>query len=297
MRGLLVIDKPEGLTSFDVVKRVRARARRLSGLKKIKVGHTGTLDPFATGVLPIAIGDATRLCEYLIEGDKHYRATMELGARTDTDDSTGEVLETRELVGLDPEVVREAILGLKGSFVQIPPRFSAIHVDGQRAYKLARRGEEFELEGRAVEVKTVEALRVALPLVDFEVRTSKGTYIRAICRDLGESLGVFGHCKALRRLSSAGFGLEQALGLDEVMEGSIEDWARWFLPMEAMTRSLAAITVDAQGAVDLRHGKRLAVDHPFEEGRVVAVSHEGELVCIGVVEADARIKPSKVFLG
>jgi len=295
MHGLLVVDKPEGPTSFDVVHAVRRKVKQVIGERRMKVGHTGTLDPFASGVLPIAVGDATRLCEYLIEGDKLYRVVLRLGVQTDTDDRTGAVIGESDWTGMDPAEVRSAVEGLVGTFDQVPPRYSAIHVDGRRAYDLARKGREVELEARSVTVYAVTVSSVELPEVRFDVRTSKGTYVRALCRDLGAQLGGHGHCAGLQRLASAGFGIAEAVPLEQVLEATEAELEAMLQPPSTMLHAVEQVEVDAAGRLALCHGQRLAVGHGQAEGGVVWVSASGELICVAVVEADGRLKPHKVF--
>ncbi len=208
--GLLVIDKPEGLTSFDVV----ARVRKL--LKTRRVGHTGTLDPMATGVLPVCVGNATRLVPYITEGEKCYRATVTLGAATDTLDRTGRVVGEAPWNEITRERVEEALARFRGVIEQIPPAYSAISVDGVRLYELARKGVEVERKARRVEIHELSLIGFEPPELTLEVRCSKGTYIRSLADDLGRALGTLAHLSALRRLASAGFTLENAVRLEEL---------------------------------------------------------------------------------
>ena len=203
--GVLVVDKPAGPTSHDIVD----RARRALGTRR--VGHTGTLDPFATGVLPLCLGRATRLARFLTAGEKTYRATLRLGFATTTDDLTGEPLGEPRRVELTDESLRAALAGLVGRFDQVPPAFSARQVDGRRLYELARRGEATARAATPVEVQALDLVSRAGDTLELEVRCSAGTYVRAIARDLGEQLGCGAHLVALRRTRSGGFGLDQAV--------------------------------------------------------------------------------------
>jgi len=216
MHGLLLVDKPEGISSFDVVRRVRrcCRTRR--------VGHGGTLDPLATGLLPIAVGHATRLLEFLLEGNKTYRATLQLGRSTTTQDSQGEPLRETSLAGFDPARVADALAGFHGEQLQLPPMYSALKHQGQPLYRLARSGTEVPRQPRPIEVLRLDLLRVELPEVEFEVECSKGTYVRTLIHDLGERLGVGAHMTALRRLASGPCRLDQAISLAEL---EAHDWA------------------------------------------------------------------------
>lgn len=219
MNGILVIDKPEGLTSFDVVAKVR-RALRVK-----KCGHTGTLDPMATGVLPIMLGSATKLAPFLVDSRKEYTATMLLGRSTDTLDITGKV--TREMdigdLTLTAGDIEEAMAGFRGEILQEPPMYSALKQGGQRLYDLARQGIEVEREKRPVTVYRLELLSFDFPFVTFHAAVSKGTYIRSLIRDLGAALGVPATMSYLRRTLTGGFTLADAVRLDELDSVGIID--------------------------------------------------------------------------
>ena len=212
MHGFIVVDKPAGMTSHDVV----ARVRRL--LQTKKVGHTGTLDPFATGVLPVAVGEGTKAIPFLDEGIKEYRAVMRLGAVTDTDDLEGAVLLERPLDAVDDAVIREALTAFTGTVSQIPPMYSALKRNGVPLYKLARKGQEVEREPRQVTIHSLAVDRIDLPFVTFTVRCSRGTYVRALARDLGERLGCGAHLTELRRTRSGPFTLAQARSLEQLAD-------------------------------------------------------------------------------
>ena len=212
MSGILVIDKAQDYTSFDVV----AIVRRLVGIKK--VGHTGTLDPMATGVLPILIGSATKLAPYLVDTKKEYIATMVLGRSTDTLDVTGTITEEIDASSLSftREQIEAAMQPLRGDILQVPPMFSALKKDGKRLYDLARQGINLELEPRPVTIYELELLDYQHPLIRFRAVTSKGTYVRSLVRDLAENLGVPGTMSDLRRTLTGGFSISQAVTLDEL---------------------------------------------------------------------------------
>lgn len=208
MNGLLVLDKPSRVTSHDVVQRVR-RALRVR-----QVGHTGTLDPMATGVLVICVGVATRVSEYLLGHDKAYRATIRLGVETDTYDATGEIVATHT-VNVERTELEQALAQFVGALQQVPPMHSAIKRDGQKLYELARAGIEVEREARPVVIHAIELLDYQAPDVSIDVRCSAGTYIRSLAHDLGAALGTGAHLNALRRTQVGPFGLDQAIGLAE----------------------------------------------------------------------------------
>lgn len=208
MDGFIVIDKPAGITSHDVV----AKVRRI--LRQKKAGHTGTLDPFATGVLPVAVGEGTKAIPFLDEGVKEYRATMVLGSATDTQDCTGRVIREGEWRLLTPSRIEEALGAFVGRQSQLPPMFSAVKRDGVPLYRLARKGHEVEREAREIEVYSLFIASLELPAVTFTVSCSRGTYVRTLAHDVGEVLGCGAHLVALSRTRSGPFTLDRALSLD-----------------------------------------------------------------------------------
>lgn len=212
MTGVLIIDKPAGMTSFDVVRQVR----RWCGTRR--VGHAGTLDPLATGVLPVAVGQATRLVEYLMAGEKSYRATMRLGSATDTQDATGQVLESLPWEHVDRAALDAALPRFIGEVMQLPPMYSALKKDGQPLYKLARKGVEVDRERRYIQIDSLVIDTFAPPDVTFTVRCGKGTYVRTLCHDLGRELGTAAHMTALRRVACGGFGEAVSHSLQALQE-------------------------------------------------------------------------------
>lgn len=209
LNGIINVYKEAGFTSHDVV----AKMRGICKMKKI--GHTGTLDPAATGVLPVCLGTGTRLCDMLTDKDKEYVAELLLGVVTDTQDTTGEVLERNE-VRLSEEEIRQAMESFRGGYDQIPPMYSAIKVNGKKLYELARAGQEIEREARHVDLPEIEVLEIAIPVVKFRVVCSKGTYIRSLCGDIGNKLGCGGTMQSLVRTRVGGFALDRALTLSRI---------------------------------------------------------------------------------
>ncbi|WP_460774926.1 tRNA pseudouridine(55) synthase TruB [Microbacterium sp. GXF7504] len=283
--GVLLVDKPGGVTSHDVV----ARARRALGTRK--VGHAGTLDPMATGLLILGVGPATRLLTFIVGLDKTYLATIRLGAATTTDDAEGEITDAADpaaLAAVTDDAIAAGIDRLRGDIDQVPSTVSAIKVDGRRAYDLARAGETVELKSRRVTVSRFEVLetRRAGDAIDLDVvvECSSGTYIRALARDLGRDLGVGGHLTALRRTRIGRFDVDEAIAVDDIAPDGLQT------PADAASRALPVLHVDAQQAVDLRHGKRLAgLADALPGARSAAIDPDGLLV--GVVErrgADVR---------
>jgi len=273
--GILLIDKPAGITSHDVVARTRKRA----GTRK--VGHAGTLDPMATGLLVLGINNSTRLLTSLVGLDKEYFATIRLGSATNTDDADGEPIEVAEpgrVDALTAAAVSAALVPLTGAIRQVPSSVSAIRVDGKRAYTLAREGEIVELAARSVTVSALEVLGSRREAhfydLDVRVRCSSGTYIRAIARDLGAALGVGGHLTALRRSMIGPFSVADAADLE-----SLDVAAALIAPAAIAAALFPVFALDAEQAVDLGHGKRLVAERPEGlPGPVAAIAPDGRLV-------------------
>lgn len=217
LEGILLIDKPRDHTSHDVVARLRGK------LKMKRIGHAGTLDPMATGLLVILVGKATTVSQYLTSLDKEYEGTIELGKVTDTQDADGEVMETRPVPALTEADVQAAIKTFLGDQYQLPPMYSAIKIDGQPLYKAARKGEEVAREPRFIRVMEWELKRFALPQFDFRLRCTKGTYVRTLAHDLGQKLGCGAHLAALRRTATDKFNVTQALTMEQVQALTIPE--------------------------------------------------------------------------
>ena len=269
--GLVVVDKPGSMTSHDVVSRVR----RLAGTRK--VGHAGTLDPMATGVLVLGLNRATRLLGHLTLTDKRYDATVRLGGTTTTDDADGDLVSSSPTDHLSEDDVRSALSSLVGEIDQVPSSVSAVKVDGRRAYARVRAGEEVELSARRVTIHAIDVVSLDLPDVKVAVHCSSGTYVRAIARDLGAALSVGGHLTALRRTAVGPFTLADARSIDELTESftitPIADAARASFP---------ALDLDDDQAADVRVGRRLdlALDTTTAlfapDGEFLALYREGE---------------------
>ena len=281
--GVLVVDKPAGPTSHDIVDRVR----RVLGERR--VGHTGTLDPFATGVLVVCVGKATRLARLLAEGEKVYRATVRLGFATTTDDLLGEPLAPPRPVLVDRPAVEAAAIALTGDLDQEPPAYSAKRVQGRRLYELARAGAVAPRLKARVHVQAFEILAVRGDEVDALVRCSSGTYVRALARDLGESLGVGGHLIALRRLRSGGFGVEDAVHGDLLAESSER-----LRPLAGLLPDLPGARLTAAGVTAVGHGRDVSraelSEDPGEGARSGwwrLLDSGGDLVGLAVARPDA----------
>ena len=282
--GLVVVDKPAGITSHDVVSRVR----RLAGTRK--VGHAGTLDPMATGVLLVGINRATRLLGHLMLTTKAYDATIRLGVTTHTDDAEGDIVTTVSTDGVAEDAVRAGLAAMVGAIDQRPSAVSAIKIDGRRAYDRVRAGEQVELPPRRVRIDAIDVTRIELPEVDVSVRCSSGTYIRALARDLGESLGVGGHLTALRRTAVGPFGLGDARTLDDLGESFT------MLPIAAVARRcFPSLDLDAEQTAAVRVGRPLPL-RLGGEGPVAVFAPDGEFLALCESHGD-HLRPRAVFVG
>ena len=284
IEGVLVVDKPAGITSHDVVDRVR----KVFGLKK--VGHAGTLDPDATGVLVLGLGRATRILSYAQAGPKSYAAVATLGVTTSTLDAAGDVLDERE-VDVTEEQVRAAAARFVGAIQQIPPMVSAVKVGGERLYKKARRGEDVERPPRAVTIHRLDVTAVDLPEVHLDVRCSGGTYIRTLIADIGTELGCGAHMKSLRRTEAAGFPIEDAIPLDSIGREHLR-------PLSDAVRDLTRLELDAATAQRVAHGQRLPVEgaESLEQDQAIALLEGDELIAV-YKRRDDTLVPDRVLVG
>ena len=301
LSGVVVIDKPSGPTSFDVVRRVKAL------FKTRRCGHTGTLDPTATGVLPICIGDATKIASFVSEGEKEYDAVVRFGETTDTQDSAGRTLETRPVEGMTEEAVREALRGFEGLVEQTPPMYSARKVEGKRLYELARAGEEVPREARQVHIDEARLVGFRSPDAAIFVRCSKGTYLRTLAHDLGKRLGPGAHLRELKRARVGPFSLEDSVGLDVLMAAAKEDREglhRFVHPVSRALDELAELRLDMQLARRVAHGhapgpadlSRIRAP-PFSRGRKVRLMDpEGRVLAVGESDGVGTLKLLRVLV-
>ena len=276
--GLLIVDKPEGITSLDVVREVKHRL----GVKK--AGHIGTLDPFATGVLPIAINEGTKLVPFLGEGPKEYEVTLKLGEETTTDDWTGKVVMSKPWEGVRPEKIEALIQPFLGKIRQTPSMFSAIKMQGKPLYRLARKGIEIERKEREIEIYKIQIEEISLPLVCLNVSCSKGTYIRTLGKDIGRKLGCGAHLLRLRRIRSGPFTLEQAISWGRLRGLSQPDHLHpWLISLEAALSNLPEVIGDERLVRKVRFGKEMMVQDlspktlpAFEKGQWLKMSSPEE---------------------
>ena len=287
LHGWIILDKPVGIGSTPCVSAVK-RALRGAGEPKTRVGHGGTLDPLASGVLPIALGEATKLAGHMLDATKVYDFTIAFGAQTDSLDLEGQVIATSNVRPTRAEV--ETVLPrFTGPIEQVPPAFSAVRIDGKRAYDRARAGEDLEMRPRAVTVHTLSIVEARPDSVTLSATVSKGTYIRSLARDIAVALGTVGHVTMLRRTRAGPFGLEKAISLDfldhaakaRTLDGAV-------LPLIEGLDDIPALPVDPDQAMLLRHGQRLA-DFPAEPGLYLATDDHRPVALVEVSAGDLRV--------
>ena len=289
--GVLVVDKPVGLSSHDVVQIIR------NGTKIRRAGHTGTLDPRASGVLVVLLGPAVRLSEYVSASEKRYQAVIELGVTTDTYDLEGRVTR-RSPVDISYEEFEQVLQSFVGEFKQKPPAYSAIKVKGEKAYEIARRGEEVELEPRMIQVRELELLDWDPPEAVVDIQCSSGTYVRSLAYDLGEKLGCGATLTGLRRTKNGRFGLRDAVSLRKLQEAFANgDWYQYLIPAAEALGDWYTVELSVEQVDEVRHGHRVPALEEVEPGKWArAVSQEGELVALMEYDSAAHEwQPRKVF--
>jgi len=284
--GFLVVDKQPGMTSHDVV----SVARRSLGTRK--VGHAGTLDPMATGILVLGFNNGTRLLQYITDGDKDYLATMVLGSATVTDDSQGEVIDTTDASHISDQQIEDEIAKMRGTILQRPSSVSAVKIDGERAYNRVRSGEDVVLPAREVTISSLEILQIrrmdSAIEVDIHVTCSAGTFIRAIARDCGAALGVGGHLNSLRRTRIAGFGLKRAVTLDQLKSKDFET-----LDIADVARSTFAVReIALDEKIELSFGRALAANP--DNNIYAGIDSSNQLIAL-LQNVDGKAKPIAVF--
>lgn len=300
VNGFLNLYKPVGITSMEALRQIK----RITGQRK-KVGHAGTMDPLARGVLPVCFGQATRLMEYVVNGTKLYRMEMRLGATTETFDSEGEITEVRDPVYVTREMLEAAFSPFIGSIEQKPPMFSAVKVDGQRLYKLARQGVEVEREARPVDIFDIRLVKFELPLVTLDVECGRGVYMRSLAHDLGSALGCGGYVTDLERRYCAGFSSAEAL-TPEALEGIVDDsggveaWLAQIHPLDQVLGSFRAITVTESEEAQLKNGQSVTAGRlGFEPGYLEqfrVYTEDGRFLAMTRFDRQGnRWQPVKVF--
>ena len=295
--GILVLDKPAGVSSNRALQMVK----RLYGAAK--AGHTGSLDPLATGVLPLCFGEATKFSQYLLDADKAYESTFVLGIATDTGDAEGQVLETLDASGISEADVAAALEAFRGEIEQVPSMYSALKHQGQPLYKLARRGEEVERKARRVVIKQLE-LRAfrggSRPEVDIYLECSKGTYVRSIAEDLGRMLGCGAHVTRLRRTRAGAFGIGDSVTMAALealqADGRVAALDALLLPADAALEGLPLVRLSASGGFYMRQGQPVLVPNAPCDGMVRVALETGEFLGIGEILDDGRVAPRRLIV-
>ena len=292
VHGVLLLDKPIGITSNTALQRVK----RLFDARK--AGHTGSLDPLASGMLPICLGEATKISGYLLSADKHYRAVCKLGIKTDSGDADGEIIERRDVGLLEREGVVEVLEGFIGRITQIPPMHSAIKRNGTPLYKLAHQGIEVEREAREVVIHQLQLIRLDGDELEFDVHCSKGTYVRTLAEDIGEKLGCGAHIIALRRTGvgvMAGSEMVSAETLDSLAQQGFEALDELLTPMEEALADWPEVRLSEDASFYLRQGQAVFVPRVQERGLVRLFSGEADFLGLGTVLDDGRVAPKRLL--
>ena len=292
VHGVLVLDKPRGFSSNAALQKVRWL------LNAEKAGHTGSLDPLATGVLPLCFGEATKFSQYLLDADKGYRTVAQLGVTTTTGDAEGEVLE-RRAVSVDEVAIQAALPAFRGEIEQIPPMYSALKRDGQPLYKLARAGEVVEREARSVTIARLELLALQEDRATLEVACSKGTYVRTLVEDLGARLGCGAHVAELRRTQAGPFGLTQAISLEELeaahAEGGAEALDRFLLPVDSGLEHWPLVQLTQHSAYYWLHGQPVRAANAPKFGLMRVQDDQGRFIGIGEIDDEGQVAPRRLI--
>lgn len=297
--GYLNVDKPSEWTSSDVVAKLRGAFNLRK--RKVKIGHGGTLDPLATGVLPICIGSATRLADYVLNGNKTYQMHIRLGVATDTYDSQGDVVSESDASGVEIDDLNDVLSQFRGVFSQLPPMYSAIKKNGQPLYSIARRGGSVDREPRTVEVYELRITHWEPPDVELYVECAKGFYARSLANDIGELLGCGAHVTSLQRVRSGRFKIDQSVSLDELLHLAGEDeWTEHLLPVDFVIQEMPSVIIGADQAIDFMHGRRVAKSHFTDEDksdkRIRVYDPDGEMIGLARIDRlDGFLHPTLVI--
>ena len=293
VHGVLLLDKPIGLTSNQALQQVK----RLFDANK--AGHTGSLDPLASGLLPICLGEATKISGFLLDSDKRYRAVVKLGERTDSGDADGEIVERRPVPALDERRVREVLADFTGSQMQTPPMHSAIKRQGVPLYKLAHQGIEVEREPREISIHHIELLELGEDTLSLDVRCTKGTYIRTLAEDIGEALGCGAHITALRRTGVGGLDMAQVVDMDTLAAKAAEGPAALdalLLPIGDALPDWPAVHLSSDASYYLRQGQAVFVPQLAERGLLRLYAGEDRFLGIGAMQDDGRVAPKRLLV-
>jgi tRNA pseudouridine55 synthase len=294
--GILLLDKPIGLTSNDALQRVKRSYRAA------KAGHTGSLDPLATGLLPVCLGAATKFSAFLLDADKRYRVRVHLGVTTTTADAEGEVLERRPVEGVDAQGIEAVLAGFRGEIDQLPPMYSAVKHGGERLYKLARQGLEVERQPRRIHIFALDLVGIELPEIELDVHCSKGTYVRTLAEDIGRELGCGGHVSALRRTGVGPYDetvvefvtLERVRELAE-REGAAALLDALLLPLESALGHWPAVRLSADAAFYLQQGQAVLIPQAPTEGLVRLYDVSQRFLGVGEILDDGKVQPKRLI--
>ena len=292
VNGILLLDKPIGLTSNDALQEVKHL------YKARKAGHTGSLDPLASGLLPICLGEATKASGFLLDADKHYRMTCRLGVRTTTGDAEGEVLETRPVGALDAAALEAVLDRFRGPIQQVPPMYSAVKHQGERLYKLARQGMEVTREARTVVIHELRLLAMNLPELELDVHCTKGTYVRTLAEDIGDLLGCGAHVITLRRLGVGPYdeaGMITLADLKQLLLQGFEALDAILLPVETALAQWPGVRLSSDAAFYLRQGQPVLVPHAPTSGWVRLYQGEHQFLGMGQILDDGRVAPKRLM--
>lgn len=292
--GILLLDKPAGLSSNQALQRVKHL------FKAAKAGHTGSLDPLATGLLPLCLGQTTKFSAFLLDADKRYRVTVTLGVRTDSADADGQVIETRPVDGVTEGAVREVLPRFTGSIEQLPPMYSAVKYQGERLYKLAREGKEVERSPRTVQIFSLDLLGFTSPTLELDVHCSKGTYVRTLAEEIGEALGCGAHVSALRRTGVGPYvegdtRFVTVADVEAAAEQGAEATDAMLLPLDSALGHFPAVTLSADAAFYLGQGQPVLVPQSPTEGMVRLYTGSAQFLGVGLILEDGRVQPKRLI--
>lgn len=292
VHGILLLDKPTGVTSNEALQEVKHL------YKARKAGHTGSLDPLASGLLPVCMGEATKASGFLLDADKHYRMTCRLGERTTTGDAEGEVLETHSVGSFRTEDIQAVLHKFLGPIQQIPPMYSAVKHQGERLYKLARQGLEVDRKPRTVMIREIDLLAMTLPDLELEIRCSKGTYVRTLAEDIGAALGCGAHVVSLRRLGVGPYdesGMVTMENLKKLAAQGLEGLDALLLPVESALSQWPGVRLSSDAAFYLRQGQPVLVPHAPTSGWVRLYHGENHFLGMGQILDDGRVAPKRLM--
>ncbi|MEJ2406574.1 MAG: tRNA pseudouridine(55) synthase TruB [Candidatus Thiodiazotropha sp.] len=293
INGVLLLDKPEGMTSNKALQEIKFL------YKAAKAGHTGSLDPLATGLLPICLGEATKLSAFLLDADKHYRVRVKLGETTTTADAEGEVVERADPSGVSEENIRAVLAEFQGEQQQLPPMYSAVKHQGERLYKLARQGIEVEREPRTIQIYALDLLGFELPEFEMDVHCSKGTYVRTLAEDIGKRLGCGAYVSGLRRTGVGPYGDDAMLTLEQVQaafgERRFEEMDNWLLPLESALSNWPEVALTADAAFYMKQGQAVQVPNAPTSGWVRLYANKTEFLGVGQILDDGRVAPKRLM--